>query len=189
MSPFVEFPDLDRVTLGGAWRGAMLPSAEGLLSGRDPEEVCAVFVPRLQTSSGRNRDPAGATKSKQKTECRRAHDKPRSRDRDKGGIQNGRHMPEQSFHLRPGQRSSPPLQLDSLWPSCSSSYRVKSAVRHLRCVRKGSRSSASSCARSGEVQQPDWQQDWTSHRLGKVDSLAERLGRTEADEDEDMDGN
>ena len=43
-------------------------------------------------------------KSKQKTERRRAHDKPRSRDRDKGGIQNGRHKPEQCFICAPSKK-------------------------------------------------------------------------------------
>lgn len=94
-----------------------------------------------------------------------------------------------SFHLRLGQRSPPFLQLDSLWPSRSSSCQKKSVVHHLRCVGEGSGSSASSCAGAGRAQQLDWQQDWTSHRLGRVDSLAERLAGPEADDDDDMDGN
>ncbi len=55
-----------------------------------------------QTSFGRNRDPEGARSAKQKTECRRAPERSRSCDRVKDGIHDGRHRPEQSFHLHTG---------------------------------------------------------------------------------------
>ena len=55
-----------------------------------------------QTCFGRNRDPEGAQNAKQKTECRRAPERPRSCDRAKDGIHNGRHAREQNSHLHTG---------------------------------------------------------------------------------------
>ncbi len=47
VSPFFEFAVVARVTLSGAGEWARLPSAGGLLSGRDPKEVCRAFFAAL----------------------------------------------------------------------------------------------------------------------------------------------
>ncbi len=93
------------------------------------------FCRGSQTCFGRNRDPEGARNAKQKTECRRAQERPRSCDRAKDGIHNGRHAPEQSSHLHIGCGSLPQSQ-------CDSSRHVRSkkdVIRHRRCVTKGPR--------------------------------------------------
>ena len=70
-------PVAARVPLIGAGEWVRLPSAEGLLSGRDQRKVCrASFCCTLQTCLGRSRDPKGACKAKQKTECGWAPESP-----------------------------------------------------------------------------------------------------------------
>src|ERR1700691_5316789 len=43
VSPFVEFPVVDRVTLGRAKRVGPAPKVEGLPPGSGPKEVCVAF--------------------------------------------------------------------------------------------------------------------------------------------------
>ena len=114
-----------------------------------------------QSCFGRNRDPEGARNAKQKTECRRAPERPRSCDRAKDGIHNGRHAPGQSSHPHIGCGSSQQLQ-------CNSSgkfRRKKDAIRHRRCTSEGPRSPARQGTGTGGVSQPDWHQEMTCESL------------------------
>src|SRR5580693_3411390 len=104
-----------------------------------------------QTCFGRNRDPKGARNAKQRTECRRALERPRSCDRAKDGTHNGGHAPEQSSHLHTGCGSSPQLQCDSR----GKSRRKKGAIRHRSCASKGSCSLTLPHTRIGRKSQPD----------------------------------
>src|SRR5713226_2053953 len=136
VSPFLNFPVVDRVTLGGAKRVGPAPKCRRSAFWEGPERsLRGAFCRGLQTCFGRNRDPEGARKAKQKTECRRAPERPRSCDRAKDGIHNGRHAPEQSFHLHIGYGSSPQSQCDSN----RHVRRKKDVVRHCCCATKGPR--------------------------------------------------
>src|SRR5580658_845283 len=135
VSPFVEFA---RCCSGHSGRslasgpGSQVPKV--CFPGGARKKFEGVLCRGSQTCFGRNRDPKGAQNAKQKTECRRAPERPRSCDRAKDGIHNGRHAPEQSCHLPVGRGSSQQLQ-------CDSSRHVrhkKGAIRHPSCALKGS---------------------------------------------------
>src|SRR4029077_11371763 len=135
VSPFVEFA---RCCSGHT--GQSLASGPGsqvpkvcFLGGARKKFECILF-PGSQTCFGRNRDPEEARNAKQKTECRRAPERPRSCDREKDGVHNGRHAPEQSVRLHTGCGSSPQLQCDSSWHV----QRKKGAIRQRSCASKGS---------------------------------------------------
>ena len=75
-----------RVTLSEACEWARLPSAEGLLSGRDPREVCTAFFAALcKLVLGGTKIPKGRN-AKQKTECRRAPESPEAVTEHKTGY-------------------------------------------------------------------------------------------------------
>src|SRR5713226_9762811 len=135
VSPFLNFPVVDRVTLGGAKRVGPAPKCRRSAFWEGPERsLRGAFCRGLQTCFGRNRDPEGARKAKQKTECRRAPERPRSCDRAKDGIHNGGHAPEQSCHLHSDCGSSAQSQLDwSRHIRCK-----KGAIGHRGCASKGS---------------------------------------------------
>src|SRR5208282_4251192 len=152
VSPFVEF---SRCCSGHTGRSlASGPGSQGRRSAfwEGPERsLRGVFCRGLQTCFGRNRDPEGARKSgspaspvlacwgenaKQKTERRRAPERPRSGDQAKDGIHNGRYPPGQSCHRHIGCRSSPQAQSHS----SRHVHRKKGATRHRRCTSGGSRS-------------------------------------------------
>src|ERR1035437_6805430 len=152
VSPVVEFPVVDRVTLGGAKRVGPAPKCRWSAFWEGPERsLRGAFCRGLQTCFGRNQDPEGAQNAKQKTECRRAPERPRSCDRAKGGIHNGRHAPEQSFHLPIGCGSAPQLRSDS----SRHVRRKKGAIRHCRCTSGGSCSDAPPGTETGGESQPD----------------------------------
>src|SRR5713226_6302428 len=135
VSPFLNFPVVDRVTLGGAKRVGPAPKCRRSAFWEGPERSLRGVVCRgSQTCFGRNRDPKGARNAKQKTECRRAPERPRSCDRAKDGIHNGRHAPEQSCHRHIGCGSSPQLQCDS----SGKVRRKKGANCYQRCASIGS---------------------------------------------------
>src|SRR5579859_8034165 len=136
VSPFVEFA---RCCSGHAGRslasgpGSQVPKVCFLGGARKKFERRS--LPWFsQTCFGRNRDHEGARNAKQKTECRRAPERPRSCDRAKDGIHNGRHAPEQSFHLHIGCGRSQQLQCDSSWHV----RRKKGAIGHRGCALRGS---------------------------------------------------
>src|SRR5580698_8806704 len=99
VSPFVKFA---RCCSGHTGRslasgsGSQVPKVCFLGGARKKFE--GVLCRSSQTCFGRNRDPEGAQNAKQKTECRRAPERPRSCDRAKDGIHSGRHAAEQSSH-------------------------------------------------------------------------------------------
>ena len=80
-----------------------------------------------------------------------APERPRSCDRAKDGIHNGRHAPEQSFRLHTGCGSSPQLQSDWSWHV----YRKKGAIRQRSCPSKGSCSPTPPDTRTDGKSQPD----------------------------------
>src|ERR1700758_2616614 len=153
VSPFVEFA---RCCSGHTGRslasgsGSQVPKVCFLGGARKKFERCS--LPRgSQTCFGRNRDPEGAQNAKQKTERRRAPERPRSCDRARDGIHNGRHAPEHSSHLPVGWGSSPPSQCDS----SGHLHRKKDAIRHRSCASKGSCSPTPPDTRTGGKSQPD----------------------------------
>src|SRR5579863_3672587 len=146
VSPFVEFA---RCCSGHTGRslasgsGSQVPKVCFLGGARKKFE--GVLCRGSQTCFGRNRDPRGAQNAKQKTECRRAPERPRSCDRAREGIHNGRHMPEQSCRLHTGWGSSPQLQCDSSWHV----HHKEGAIRHCSCTSKGSCSPSPPDTRTG----------------------------------------
>src|SRR5580658_8059831 len=114
VSPFVEFARCCSGHIGrslASGSGSQAPKV--CFPGGARKKFDGVLCRGSQTCFGRNQDPEGARNAKQKTECRRATERPRSCDREKDGIDNGRHAPEQGCHLRTGCGSSPQLQCDS----------------------------------------------------------------------------
>src|SRR5580692_20499 len=152
VSPFVEFA---RCCSGHT--GRSLASGPGsqvtkvCFLGGARKKFEGVLCRGSQTCFGRNRDPKGAQNAKQKTERRRAPERPRSCDRAKDGIHNGRHAPEQSCHLHTGCGSSLQLQSDSSWHV----HRKKGAIRRRSCASKGSWSPALPGTGTGGKSQPD----------------------------------
>src|ERR1700722_4758461 len=146
VSPFVEFA---RCCSGHTGRslasgpGSQVPKVCFLGGAR--KKLRGVLCRDSQTCFGRNRDPKGARNAKQKTECRRAPERPRSCDRARDGIHNGRHAPEQSCHLHTGCGSSPQLQCDS----SGKFRRKKGAIRHRSCALKRSCSPTPPDTRTG----------------------------------------
>src|SRR5713226_6214251 len=168
VSPFLNFPVVDRVTLGGAKRVGPAPKCRRSAFWEGPERsLHGVLCRGSQTCFGRNRDPEGARNAKQKTECRRAPERPRSCDRARDGIHNGRHAPEQSCHLHTGCGSSHQLQWDSSWHV----RRRMGAIRHRSCASKGSWSPVPPCTETGWASHLDWQQKWTSLSLWEFRSI------------------
>src|SRR5439155_19031989 len=87
VSPFLEFA---RCCSGHTGRslasgpGSQVPKVCFL--GGPERSLHGVVCRGSQTCFGRNRDPEGARNAKQKTECRRAPERPRSSDRAKDGY-------------------------------------------------------------------------------------------------------
>src|SRR5205807_5222624 len=120
VSPFIEFARCCSGHTGRSLASGPAPKCRRSVFWEGPERsLRGVLCRGAQTCFGRNRDPEGARNAKQKTERRRAPERPRSCDRTKDGIHNGRHMPEQSCHLHTGYGTSAQSQLD--WR------------RHIRC--------------------------------------------------------
>ena len=143
-SPFVEFPRPARVTLCEASEG---PGSQGRSSAftEAPEKSFAEL--HKQISSG-NRNPrgdvlrgprqvrswpVGVVSRSRRASCRRAPAMPRSRDREKSGIRNGRRPSDQSRDLIRSHRASPiePCFADSMLPHPRDSPRTElSAQTH-----------------------------------------------------------
>ena len=162
VSPFVEFTRCCSGHTGEAQRVGPAPKCRRSAFSEGPERSLHGVVCRgSQTCFGRNRDPAGAPDAKQKTERRRAPERPRSRDRAKDGAHNGRHAPEQNYRWRTGRGSSPPTQPDPDGQirrqpddsATSVAYR-KAVVRHSQRARV-----------PVEATQPDWQHESASLSL------------------------
>ena len=83
----MNLPVVARVTLSEACEWARLPSAEGLLSGRDPKKVCrALFAAVCKLVLGGTETPKWRAMPKQKTECRWAPDSPEAVTEHKTGY-------------------------------------------------------------------------------------------------------
>src|ERR1700722_20835600 len=135
VSPFVEFA---RCCSGHTGRslasgpGSQVPKVCFLGGARKKFERCS--LPGFSNLFWEEPRPEGAQNAKQKTECLRAPERPRSCDRVKDGIHNGRHWPEQSSHLHTGCGSSPQSECDS----SGSVLRKEGAIRHRSWASKGS---------------------------------------------------
>src|SRR5580658_7776739 len=152
VSPFVEFARCCSGHIGrslASGLGSQVPKVCFLGGARKKFERRS--LPWFSNLFWEEPRPEGARNAKQKTECRRALGRPRSCDRAKDGIHNGRHAPEQSFHLHTGCGSSPQSELDS----SGHIRRRKGAIRRRSCASKGSCSPTPPRTRTGGKSQPD----------------------------------